>query len=184
LLDIQFSYSKFGQLTFKILEIIEFKQGASNTIGQGRNRATTSCVSAQRTPPNAGCPRRPRPLAARRSPLPEADRIPRLRAYQGRPRPTTHRGPHRATHRRTERTVPAGRAPFEPAVRPRPPARVRRATAVIHVTVTSRPGQPLFKHYHFPLCAPSEPPPSIAAAAGELAAPLAPAAGQPSHSLP
>jgi hypothetical protein len=112
LLDLQFSYSKFGQLTFKILEIIEFKQGASNTIGQGRNRATTSCVSAQRTPPNAGCPRRPHPLAPQRSPPPEADRIPRLRTCRGRLRPTTRWGPRRATRRRAARAMPAGHAPL------------------------------------------------------------------------
>jgi hypothetical protein len=43
-LDLQFLYSKFGQLLFKNLEKIGLNQGASNTVGQGRRRATTSCV--------------------------------------------------------------------------------------------------------------------------------------------
>jgi hypothetical protein len=37
LLDLQFSYSKFGQLLFKILEIFEFKHGLSK-IQVGRPR--------------------------------------------------------------------------------------------------------------------------------------------------
>jgi hypothetical protein len=45
-------------------------------------------------------------------------------------------------------------------------------------------GPALFKRHHFPLCAPPEQQPAIAAAAGELAALLALTAGQPSHSLP
>jgi hypothetical protein len=61
LLDLQFLYSMFGQLLFKILEIIDLKQGAGNTFGQGRRHATTSCAScAASSRPRAGCPRRPR----------------------------------------------------------------------------------------------------------------------------
>jgi hypothetical protein len=44
LLDLQFWYSKFGQLVFKNLEKIRLKQGASNTVGQGHRRTTTSCA--------------------------------------------------------------------------------------------------------------------------------------------
>jgi hypothetical protein len=135
-------------------------------LGKGAAAPRRRACSAPRTPPNAGCPQRPCPLAARRSPPLEADHIPRLRAGRGRPRPTTRR----ATRRRT-------------AVHLCPPARVCRATAVINAAVTSRPGQPYLNAAIFPHCAPTEPPPSIAAA-GELAAPLTPAAGRPSHSLP
>jgi hypothetical protein len=44
LLDLQFLYSKFGQLLLKNLEKIGLNQGASNMVGKGRRRATTSCA--------------------------------------------------------------------------------------------------------------------------------------------
>jgi hypothetical protein len=183
---LQFSYSIFCQLLFKILEIIELKQGADNTFGQGRRRATASCAPcAASSHPRVGYPRRPRPLAARCSPPPEADRIPRLRTCRGRPRPTTRRGLCHATRRHTASAVPAGHAPpprtggTSASSRPCAPyyGRVSRRHQ-------PRPASPLSKRRHFPLCAPTEPPPSIAAATGELAAPLAAAAGRPSHSIP
>jgi hypothetical protein len=72
LLDLQLSYSPVGKDLFKILEIIEFKQGDGKTFGQGHRGATTSCApcTAHRvcTPAVFGVratrgprPRRPRP---------------------------------------------------------------------------------------------------------------------------
>jgi hypothetical protein len=92
--------------------------------------------------PRVGPPRRPRPRAPPDVPLPEAGCIPRPRAFRGRPRPTMRQSPRHATRRRTTRAVPAGRPPFGPTVRPRPPARVRHTTAGNHIVVTSGRASP------------------------------------------
>jgi hypothetical protein len=97
LLDLQFSYSKFGQLLFKLLEIFEFKQGANNTVGQGCRRATMSCAqcAALRAPrPRVGPPRHPRPRAARR---PSARRPSARRPSVLHREPQPYEGPKRRT---------------------------------------------------------------------------------------
>jgi hypothetical protein len=151
LLDLQFLYSKFGQLLFKMFEIIELKQRAGNTFGQGRRRATTSCAPcAASSRSGAGYPQRPHRLASRRSPPPEADRIPRLRSCRCRPHPTMRRGPHGATRRRTTRAVPAGHAPLRTVC----PSASSRPRAPYYGRVSRRrhprPASSLFKRRHFP----------------------------------
>jgi hypothetical protein len=120
LLDLQFSYSKFGQLLFKILEIIELKQGAGNTFGQGRRRATTPCASCVAySCPHVGCPRCPRPTRCVRS-----------RAALGHmpPRPTPPEAP---------RPLPAGPSGAPPV---RAPAKAPWYGGIPAITASSPPG--------------------------------------------
>jgi hypothetical protein len=132
--------------------------------------------------------RAPRPTSAalgvRARSSPDVPLRPRLTASLGYVPTEAARAPRRATRRRTARAVPTGHVPLRtggPSASSRPRALCYgRDSRRRHLQV----GPALFKCRHFPLCAPTEPPPSIAAAAGELAAPLAPAAGRPSHSLP
>jgi hypothetical protein len=76
LLDLQFSYSKFGQLLFKLLEIFEFKQGANNIVGQGCRRATMSCAQCAALRARASALLGIRARAPPDVPPPEADRNP------------------------------------------------------------------------------------------------------------
>jgi hypothetical protein len=164
---------------YKIFEKVDCKLVTSKTMGQG---ATAPRRRARRAPHlHAGYPQRPRPLTTRHSPPPETGRVPRLHAYWGRPRPTTHRGQHRTTRR--ARRATAGRVPLRtggPSAFPHP-----RAPCYGRESHRRHPqtGPALFNCCPFPLCAPPSRKPAIAAV-GELAAPLAPAAGRLPQSLP
>jgi hypothetical protein len=109
-------------------------------LGKGAAAPRHRARSAPRTAPARRLPSASAPLAARRSPP---------------PRPTTSLGytpaeAARAPRRTGVSTAPrAARAvlrldasPFGPAVHPRSPTHVHRATAVSHAAVTPRPGQP------------------------------------------
>jgi hypothetical protein len=67
------------------------------------------------------------PVLRPRRPSPEAARRPKTHSSLGRPRPATRRSLR--SRRRATRAVQAGRVPLGLAVRPRPPALVRRTKA-------------------------------------------------------
>jgi hypothetical protein len=134
--------------------------------------------------------RAPATLSVRTGSPPDVPLLPRLTASLGYAPADAARTPQ-CVGVRTAPRAGAPRAPcrqdtppFGPSVHPRPPARVRRTTVGYHAAVTPGRPAPYLNAAISPLCVPTEPPPSIAGAAGELAAPPAASAGRPAHSLP